>query len=156
MTTPISIDALCARFDEALSRMNTSREAPHFEPTWRAFAAFAREDVNCDDESLFFEAGVSPSQRDRFYVHFTRTVYGREIAAGHVFAMIINCDFLFNLSSELKTFARAGEWAVEADELGQYPDERARFLEEIEAETTLWNALQSATHVSGDVYVGEG
>lgn len=156
MTTPIPIDALCLRFDAVLSRMNTSRDKPRLEPTWRAFAAFAREAVDCDDESLFFEAGVSPSQRDRFYVHFTRTVYAREVVAGHVFAMIINCDFLFNLSSELKTFANAGEWAVEADELSQYPDERARFFEEIAAESALWNALETATHVSGEVYVGEG
>ncbi len=156
MTTPIPLDALCTRFDAALSQWNTSRNTPQLEPTWRAFAAFARENVDCDDESLFFEAGISPSQRDRFYVHFTRTVYAREVVAGHVFAMIINCDFLFALSSELKTFTNAGEWAVEADELDQHPDERARFFEEIAAETTLWSALQSATQLSGDVYVGEG
>lgn len=156
MTTPIAIDALCVSFDAALSRWNTSRETPLLLPTWRAFSAFAREDVDCDDESLFFEAGISPSQRDRFYVHFTRTVYAREVVAGHVFAMIINCDFLFTLSSELKTFTNAGEWAVEADELSQYPDERARFFEEIEAESALWDALQTATQVSGEVYVGEG
>ena len=156
MSTPIPIDALCVSFDAALAQWNTSRETPLLIPTWRAFSAFARADVECDDESLFFEAGISPSQRDRFYVHFTRTVYAREVVAGHVFAMIINCDFLFSLSSELKSFTKAGEWAVEADELGQYPDERARFFEEIAAESVLWNALETATHVSGEVYVGEG
>ncbi len=155
MTSPIPIDALAARFDAALSQWNTSREQPTLLPTWRAFAAFAREDVDCDDESLFYEAGISPSTKDRFYVHFTRTVYARE-QGGHVYAMIVNCDFIFALSSELKAFAHAGEWAVEADELGQYPDERARFFEEIEAEAELWSALENAVQVSGDVYVGEG
>jgi len=155
MTSPIPLDALAARFDAALSQWNTSRSVPTLFPTWRAFAAFAREEVDCDDESLFYEAGISPSMKDRFYVHFTRTVYARE-QGGHVYAMIINCDFTLSLSSELKAFARPGEWAVEADELGQYPDERPRFFEEIEAEAQLWEALQSAVQVSGEVYVGEG
>lgn len=155
MDTPVHIASLGAHFDQFLSRFGTSREMPQLQPAWRAFAAFARENVDCDDESFFFEAGISPSQRDRFYVHFTRTVYAREVG-GHVFAMIVNCDFLFSLNSELRSFARAGEWAVEAEELEQYPDERNRFLEEVESESELWSALQSATQIGGEVYVGEG
>ena len=155
METPVHIDALGPFFDQFLARFGTARDTAKVEPTWRAFAAFAREAVDCDDESLFFEAGVSPSQRDRFYIHFTRTVYARE-SGGHVYAMIVNCDFLFALTPELRTYVRAGEWAVEADELSQYPDERLRFLEEVETETTLWNALATASQLSGEVYVGEG
>ncbi|BCM93933.1 hypothetical protein IAD21_05828 [Abditibacteriota bacterium] len=155
METPVHINSLGPYFDQFLARFATSRDGAKVEPTWRAFAAFAREAVDCDDESLFFEAGVSPSQRDRFYVHFTRTVYARE-QGGHVYAMIVNCDFLFALTPELRSFARAGEWAVEGDELSQYPDERARFLEEVESESNLWDALGNATQISGDVYVGEG
>ncbi len=155
MQTPVHIATLGAHFDQVLARFNTARDTAKLEPTWRAFAAFARETVDCDDESLFFEAGISPSQRDRFYVHFTRTVYAREVG-GHVYAMIINCDFLFALTPELRNFARSGEWAVEADELSQYPDERQRFLEEVEGETDLWSALASAAPVGADVYIGEG
>ncbi|RYX83338.1 hypothetical protein EON83_15055 [bacterium] len=155
METPVHINSLGAYFDQYLERFETSRDSAQLEPTWRAFAAFARETVDCDDESLFFEAGISPSQRERFYIHFTRTVYAREVG-GHVYAMIVNCDFLFVLTPELRNFARAGEWAVEGEELSQYPDERSRFLEEVEAETELWGALTSATQVSGEVYVGEG
>lgn len=155
MQTPVKIPDLGARFDEFLARFGTSRDNPDLQLVWRAFAAFGREAVDCDDESLFFEAGISPSQRDRFYVHFTRTAYAREVG-GHVFAMIVNCDFLFALSSELKGFAHAGEWAVEADELSLYPDERERFFEEVEGEETLWNALNLAVPVGGEVYVGEG
>ncbi len=154
METPVQLNSLCKTFDDVLARFGTSRDAAKFEPSWRAFAVFAREAIECDDESLFFEAGVSPSQRDRFYVHFTRTVYARE--GDYVYALIINCDFLFALTPELKQFAHAGEWAVEADELSQYPDERGRFLEEVEAEPDLWNALSSAVQTQGDVYVGEG
>jgi len=155
METPLHIQSLGAHFDALLARFGTSRAAAKLEPTWRAFAAFARESIECDDDALFFEAGISPSQRDHFYVHFTRTIYARE-GGGHVYAMIVNCDFLFALSPELKAFAHAGEWAVEADELGQYPDERGRFLEEVEAETNLWSALQNAAHIGGEVYIGEG
>ena len=155
MQTPVQLASLAAHFDAVLARFGTSRESPQLEPTWRAFAAFAREAIECDDDALFFEAGISPSQRDRFYVHFTRTLYARE-GGGHVYALIVNCDFLLALSPELKTFAHAGEWAVEADELTQYPDERGRFLEEIEAEADLWSALQNAAPISGEVYIGEG
>ncbi len=155
METPVHINSLGQHFDTFLARFNSSRDGATLEPTWRAFASFARESVDCDDESLFFEAGVSPSRRDQFYVHFTRTLYARE-QGGHVYAMIVNCDFLFALTPELKSFAHAGEWAVEADELSLYPDERERFLEEIEAETKLWSALGNATQVDGDVYIGEG
>lgn len=155
METPVHINALGSLFDQFLARFGTARDDAQVEPTWRAFAAFAREAVDCDDESLFFEAGISPSQRDRFYVHFTRTVYARE-SGGHVYAMIVNCDFLFALTPELRSYARSGEWAVEGDELSQYPDERLRFMEEVETESNLWNALATASQVSGEVYVGEG
>ena len=146
----ISIDDISAQFRELLRANQTSFEAPKFAATWRAFAAFAQFDVECDDESLFFEYGLSPSNEDRFYVNFTRTFFGRD-AGNHFWSSEVNCDFIFQTDDILEELGET----VEADDLAGQPGERAAFIEQVEAQAVLWRALQGRESLAAAIYVGE-
>lgn len=152
MTTSsrISIDDLHAQFRELLRTNETSIDAPEFAATWRAFVTFAQLDVECDDESLFFEYGLSPSNEDRFYVNFTRTFFGRD-AGNHFWSSEVNCDFLFQTD---ETLEELGE-TIEADDLAGQPAERAAFFEQVGAQTNLWRALEVRQSLAATIYVGE-
>jgi hypothetical protein len=93
--SPLKIDEIAPHFASLLREEGTSLEQPALAATWRAFAAFCREPLECDDERLFFEADLSTSQPNHFYVHFARTCYGRE-PKGHVWSHEVICDFLFS------------------------------------------------------------
>lgn len=146
----ISIDDLRPQFEALLRASQTSFDAPEFAATWRAFGAFSPIEVECDDESLFFEYGLSPSDENRFYVNFTRTFFGRD-AGNHFWSSEINCDFLFQTD---ETLEELGE-TIEAEEFSENPEERAQFFRSVEAQTALWRALEGRESLSATIYVGE-
>ncbi len=148
--SPLKIDAIAARFALLLREAGTSPETPALRETWRAFAAFGREAVQCEDERLFFEADLSASTPDSFYVHFSRTIYGRE-PKGYVWSHEVICDFLFPLTEELEEF----NFSVEAEDLVFGSPERNEFFARIEANTALWAILSAAQPVTAAVYIGE-
>ncbi len=152
MTTSsrISIDDLHVQFRELLRTNQTSFEAPAFAATWRAFVAFAQLDVECDDESLFFEYGLSPSNEERFYVNFTRTFFGRD-AGNHFWSSEVNCDFIFQTDEVLEELGET----VEADDLAGQPAERTAFVEKVEAQTALWRELEGRDTLEATIYIGE-
>ena len=148
--TRISIDALRPQFEELLRANQTSLAAPAFAATWRAFVAFAQTEVECDDESLFFEYGLSPSNESRFYVNFTRTFFGRD-AGNHFWSSEINCDFLFESDEILEVIGAT----VEADDLAHNPAERAEFFAAVEAQQKFWRVIEGREILAATIYVGE-
>ncbi len=146
----ISIDALRPQFEALLRASETSFEAPDWNATWRAFGAFSQIEVECDDESLFFECGLSPSDESRFYVNFTRTFFGRD-AGNHFWSSEVNCDFLFASDEALEMFGVT----VEADDLAEQPDERATFFHRVNAQQELWQALETRQSLAAAIYIGE-
>lgn len=153
-TKPLPLDMVPGCFDARLKENQTSRESPTLPQAWKAFAAFIQEAVDCDDESLFFETGLSASNPDRFYVHFTRTFYAREVG-GHIWAIVVNCDFLYSADEELKNIAENVSDAIEVEELAANPQERENFLREVEAQTQIWEAICQRTPVEANIYIGE-
>ena len=149
-SSPISLDKVRARFETLLADAGTRCDAPDMLKTWRAFEAFAQIEIACDDESLFFECGPSPSHEDRFYVNFTRTFFGRD-AGNHFWSVELNCDFLFECSDAMETLGTT----IEAEELADNPAERARFFEQVKAQREIWDALGECEALSGTIYVGE-
>jgi hypothetical protein len=147
----LKIDEIASRFSQLLAEAGTSLENPTLEPTWRAFSAFAREAVQCDDERLFFEADLSTTQADSFYVHFARTLYGRE-PGGHVWAHEVVCDFLFPLDDVLDEF----NCSIEEDDLAPSSPEREEFFQKVERREALWEALRERTATQAEIYIGEG
>src|SRR4028118_1418664 len=123
--SPLKIDEIAPHFASLLRAEGTSIEQPTLEATWRAFAAYCREPLECDDERLFFEADLSTSQPNHFYVHFARTCYGRE-PKGHVWSHEVICDFLFALDEELEEFSHTVE-AEEISATADSSDDRERF-----------------------------
>lgn len=152
--SPLKIDAVAARFSQLLSEAGTSSENPTLEATWRAFTSFCQESIECDDERLFFEADVSKSHPNSFYVHFARTSYGRE-PIGHVWSHEVICDFLFPLDPTLEEL----NCTVEVEELGednaQSAEEREQFFREVKQEEALWTALLERQPTEAQIYVGE-
>jgi hypothetical protein len=148
--TPLKISDISTRFGTLLEAEGTTREAPALPATWRAFAKFCSEPIDCDDERLFFEANLSTSQADSFYVHFSRTCYGRE-PIGHLWSHELICDFVFPLDSNLEAF----NVTVEAEEFGEDTDARDHFLDEVQSFSALWNALALLTPTSTQIYIGE-
>ncbi len=146
----ISIDALRPQFEALLRASQTSSEAPEFNATWRAFGAFSQIEVECDDESLFFECGLSPSDESRFYVNFTRTFFGRD-AGNHFWSSEVNCDFLFASDETLEEFGVT----VEAEDLAEQPDGRAAFFAQVAQQKALWQALEDRRSLSATIYIGE-
>lgn len=150
ISSRISIDALRPQFETLLRAAGTSFEAPEFIATWRAFGTFSPLEVECDDESLFFECGLSPSDENRFYVNFTRTFFGRD-AGNHFWSSELNCDFLFESDETLELFGAT----IEADDLAEQPNARATFFREVEAQQKLWRALEGRQSLAATIYVGE-
>ena len=146
----ISIDELRPQFEALLRDCETSFDAPELGATWRAFGAFAHIQAKCDDESLFFEYGLSPSDESRFYVNFTRTFFGRD-AGNHFWSSEVNCDFLFQTDEILEEMGET----IEADDLAGNPAERATFLSQVNAQTALWRALEGRESLVATIYVGE-
>lgn len=146
--SPLKIDQISPRFSHLLREAGTSTEAPSLEPTWRAFAQFCHESVECDDERLFFEADLSSSQPDAFYVHFARTCYGRE-PKGHVWSHDVICDFVFALDEQLEEFS----CTVEAEEVDSA--ERESFLSQVRDQKALWQTLAGRQPIQAQIYIGE-
>ncbi|PQV63501.1 hypothetical protein B1R32_11162 [Abditibacterium utsteinense] len=146
----LKVDEIAPRFALLLREAGTSIENPALAATWQAFANFCREPVKCDDERLFFEADLSSSQPDSFYVHFARTCYGRE-PKGYVWSHELICDFIFPLTEALEEFS----CTVEAEELETGSPEREEFLVEVQANGTLWQALSQLQPTQAQIYVGE-
>lgn len=146
----IPLDGVRARFDELLRVPGTAPDAPDLQTTWRAFTEFAQVGVACDDESLFFECGPSSTDESRFYVNFTRTFFGRD-AGNHFWSSELNCDFLFENTPDLEELGAT----IEAEELPEQPDERARFFGDVSAQKTLWHALESSPCLTATIYFGE-
>ncbi len=148
--SPLKIDGIAARFALLLGESGTSLQSPTLQATWRAFAQFCREPVECDDERFFFEADLSSTRPDSFYVHFSRTCYGRE-PKGYVWSHEVICDFIFPLTQALEEF----NCTVEAEELEANSPERAAFFVETEAHSALWHALSALEPVESQIYIGE-
>ena len=148
--SPISIDELGAQFRELLRANQTSFEAPELAASWRAFAAFCQREVACDEESLFFECGLSPSNEERFYVNFTRTFFGRD-AGNHFWSSEVNCDFIFACDETLEELGAT----IEAEEFTHNSAEVAEFFARVEAQTALWRALEGHASLAATIYVGE-
>ncbi len=146
----ISLDAVRAQFDALLRAAETTPDAPELSATWRAFGAFAQIEVEGDDESLFFECGLSPSNEDLFYVNFTRTFFGRD-AGNHFWSSELNCDFQFQSDETLEVLGLT----VEAEELAEQAQERADFFARVNAQTKLWSALENRESLAATIYVGE-
>lgn len=146
----IPIDALRTQFELLLRASETSLDAPEFAATWRAFCAFAQVEAECDDESLFFECGLSPSDESRFYVNFTRTFFGRD-AGNHFWSNELNCDFLFESDEALEVLGAT----IEADDLAQKPAERAEFFRAVEAQQKVWRVLGDRQSLEATIYIGE-
>ena len=151
--SPLKIDEIAPHFASLLREEGTSLEQPALAATWRAFAAFCREPLECDDERLFFEADLSTSQPNHFYVHFARTCYGRE-PKGHVWSHEVICDFLFALDEELEEFSHTVE-AEEISATADSSDDRERFLEEVQSQPALWQALSQRQPTHAEIYIGE-
>ena len=150
LSSPLSLDHVRAHFEALLNETGTRFDAPDLKKTWRAFEEFAAVEVACDDESLFFECGPSPSQEDRFYVNFTRTFFGRD-AGNHFWSSELNCDFMFACDDQIETLGTT----IEAEELPDNPAERARFFEQVKAQREIWDALRDCEALSGTIYFGE-
>ena len=148
--SPISLDNVRAHFDGLLRATGAASAAPDLNATWRAFAQFARVVVVCDEESLFFECGPSPSDETRFYVNFTRTFFGRD-AGNHFWSSELNCDFLFENTAQLEELGAT----VEAEEFAHNSAEIAEFFERVEAQSALWDALAGRENVAATIYFGE-
>ena len=146
----ISIDALRPQFEALLRACETSFDNPEFAATWRAFGAFAEIEVECDDESLFFECGLSPSHENRFYVNFTRTFFGRD-AGNHFWSSELNCDFLFESDEDLEVLGAT----VEADDLAEQPNGRAEFFRAVEAQQKFWRVIEGRESLAATIYIGE-
>lgn len=148
--SPLKIDEIAARFALLLREAGTSNQNPSLAATWRAFANFCRQPVECDDERLFFEADLSSSSPDSFYVHFSRTCYGRE-PKGYVWSHEVICDFMFPLTEALELF----NCTVEAEEITDSSPERAEFLAQVEANQALWEVLAAVEPTETQIYIGE-
>lgn len=146
----LKIDEIAARFSRLLDEAGTSTENPSLEATWNAFVAFCHEPVECDDERLFFEADLSSSQPDSFYVHFSRTCYGRQ-PKGYVWSHEVICDFLFELDEQLELF----NCTVEAEELTPDSEEHELFFSDVKAQSALWQVILQRKPIQSTVYVGE-
>ena len=138
------------QFDALLVAAEGVPDAPTLAATWRAFDAFAQIEVACDDESLFFECGPSPSNENQFYVNFTRTFFGRD-AGNHFWSSELNCDFIFENDEALEELGAT----IEADDLADQPQERAQFFQSVNEQTALWNALEGREANSATIYIGE-
>lgn len=147
----LKIDEIAARFNQLLAEAGTSQENPALDSTWRAFSTFAHEAVECDDERLFFEADLSTTQTDSYYVHFARTLYGRE-PGGHVWAHEVVCDFLFPIDDVLEEF----NCSIEEDDLAPTSPEREEFFQKVNKREALWEALRERTATKAEIYIGEG
>jgi hypothetical protein len=147
---PLKISDVSTRFTTLLEAEGTSRESPELAATWRAFTKFCSEMIDCDDEGLFFEADLSSSQPDCFYVHFSRTCYGRQ-PAGHVWSHEVICDFVYPLDGTLESF----NVCVEIEEITGESDERDHFLSEVQSHTGLWKALAAMQPKETSIYIGE-
>ena len=147
-TTPLSLNGLRAHFEALLRAQNAALDALELAATWRAFAEFSRIPVACDEESLFFECGLSPSNENHFYVHFTRTFIGRD-AGNHFWSHELNCDFLLQSDEELEELGFTVESEIESS------DERAAFFRDVEAQSGLWKTLGNRPCLSAAIYVGE-
>ncbi|HEX8237360.1 MAG TPA: hypothetical protein VF600_15475 [Abditibacteriaceae bacterium] len=148
--SPLKIDEIAPHFASLLHEEGTSMEQPALEATWRAFAKLCHEQLSCDDERLLFEADLSTSQPDHFYVHFARTCYGRE-PKGHVWSHEVICDFLFTLDDALEEFS----CTIEAEEFVCGSEEPAQFLSQVENQKALWQELAKRQPVQGEIYIGE-
>jgi hypothetical protein len=148
--TPLKIDEIAPRFSLLLREAGTSFDAPTLESTWRAFAQFCRETIDCDDERLFFEADLSSAQPDSFYVHFARTCYGRE-PKGYAWSHDVICDFVFPLDEALEEF----NCTFEAEELVEDAAEREYFLSQVRDQEALWQTLLGRQPTQAQIYIGE-
>jgi hypothetical protein len=147
---PLKIEQIGPRFSQLLLELGTSLGTPTLGATWQAFAQFCREPLDCDDEKLFFEADLSASAPDSFYVHFSRTCYGRQ-PAGHVWSHEVIGDFLFPLDEALEAFA----FSFETEEFSDNSIEREQFLAQVQEQTALWEALSQREATSAQIYIGE-
>lgn len=145
--SPISLDAVRAQFAALLSAAGTSLEAPALAQTWRAFREFSQIAVACDEESLFFECGLSPSNEDCFYVNFTRTFFGRD-AGNHFWSNEVNCDFLFQCDEILEEIGATVEAEVES------AGERDAFFRAADAQM-VWQLLEGHAPLGATIYSGE-
>ena len=156
VSSPLSLDAVRARFDSLLrdadanTNAATAPQSPDLDAIWNAFTRFAGVEVACDEESLFFECGPSSLDESRFYVNFTRTFFGRD-AGNHFWSSELNCDFLFENTPDLEELGTT----IEAEEFGDDAGERARFFEKVGAQHALWHALQGRQSLSSTIYFGE-
>jgi hypothetical protein len=148
--SPLKIDDIAPRFAALLREEGTSIEQPTLDATWRAFATFCREPLNCDDERLLFEADLSTSQPGHFYVHFARTCYGRE-PKGHVWSHEVICDFLFELDDVLEEFS----CTIEAEEFVSGSEEPELYLSQVAEQKNLWLELAKRQPTKGEIYIGE-
>lgn len=148
--SPIKISEISTRFTALLEAEGTTRETPALGATWRAFAKFCSEPIDCDDERFFFEANISASQANSFYVHFSRTCYGRE-PIGHLWSHELICDFVYPLDSTLEAF----NVTVEAEEVGEDKDARDHYLDEVQSYGALWGALAALQPTETQIYIGE-
>ena len=144
--TPLSLDVLRPQFEALVRAAGTSMQTPTLAQTWRAFREFCALSVVCDEESLFFECGLSPSS-ERFYVNFTRTFIGRD-AGNHFWSSEVNCDFLFESDEELENLGATVEAEIES------PDERDAFFRDVEAHE-VWRHLEGRAPLGATIYVGE-
>jgi hypothetical protein len=147
---PLKIDQIGSRFSQLLQEAGTSLESPTLGATWQAFVAFCREPLDCDDEKLFFEADLSSTQPDSFYIHFARTCYGRE-PKGHVWSHEVICDFLFPLDEALEEYS----FSFETEEFEDNPVEREAFIAQVQGEAALWQALAQREATQAQIYIGE-
>lgn len=147
---PLKVEGSAARFSSLLRDQGTSLEAPAPAATWRAFVALCREQVECDERRLFFEADLSNTQADAFYLYFARTCYGRE-PKGHLWSHEVICDFVFALDEGLEEFS----CTVETEEFGDDAAQLQRFCDEVQAQDALWKALQTRTPQQAQIYIGE-
>ena len=146
----LSLDAVRPQFESLLRAANVVPASPALGATWRAFAEFARTEVACDDESLFFECGPSPSDESRFYVNFTRTFFGRD-AGNHFWSSELNCDFLLESDEILEELGAT----IEAEELADSPAGRATFFRQVNAQKALWSAMEKREVLAATIYFGE-
>jgi hypothetical protein len=148
--SPLKIDEVAAHFTNLLKEEGTNLKNPTLKATWDAFVSFCKEPVLCDDERLFFEADLSAAQPDSFYVHFSRTCYGRQ-PKGYVWSHEVICDFLFPLDEILEEF----NFTAEAEELTSDSEERELFFAEVVDQDALWEVLLEREPVQASIYIGE-
>ena len=148
--SPLALDRVRAQFDALLRAAGAAPDAPDLSATWSAFSQFAHIEVACDEESLFFECGLSSTDESHFYVNFTRTFFGRD-AGNHFWSSELNCDFLFENTEDLEVLGAT----IEAEEFGDNPGERARFFEQVAKQQKMWNALEGRQSLATTIYFGE-